>query len=356
MGTIKKLQNGKYLLDIYDKNGKRQRLRFPNLKYARAYNTNIEQEKIDQKLVTYGLKKERVKLCDAIEEFMETKEDLRSKSLVKYQNIVNQFYRFTQLLKLTYIDEFTREHADKYKVELKNTDASSKTINTYLQVVKAMFTYQVRKDRLIKNPFDHLTFLREKHKSLIEREVDYYNKNEIKMFFEQKMEEVYRNAFTGLFLTGCRFEELANLKWKYNIDFDNKLIKIRSNDGFEVKTRSSERNIPMTNHIYKLLQRIERNKNSEYVFPSIKNSKLSERTLLTCCKRIAKQAGISKVATLHKWRHTFTSMAERVGISYEKREYLMGHAPKSMTDRYTKVEVKELHSVLSKLDDYIPQN
>ncbi|MDZ7762852.1 MAG: tyrosine-type recombinase/integrase [Melioribacteraceae bacterium] len=98
----------------------------------------------------------------------------------------------------------------------------------------------------------------------------------------------------------------------------------------------------------------EKDKHSSvYIFPSIKGDKMPERTLLKHCKDIAKNAGITKNATLHKWRHTYASMTERLNLSIETRQYLMGHSPSSMTGHYTKVDVSNLHEKLSELEKHL---
>ena len=55
----------------------------------------------------------------------------------------------------------------------------------------------------------------------------------------------------------------------------------------------------------------------------------------------------------HDLRHTFASHVINTEIKYEEKQYLMGHAPESMTDRYTKVDPKSLQVKLTKLDELI---
>lgn len=354
--SIRKTINEKYLVDIYDKYSQRKRVRFTKLSDAKAYVNMIEQEKHDQKMVGFGLQRVRVFLTDAIEEVMSMKKTLRESTVKKYKNIFHQFGLFASSQQVIYVDQFTREHANKFNEALHSTNSAPKTINHYLLAVKSLFEYQVNMDRLIKNPFDHIKFAREKTKSMVDRANEYYTEEEITIFFGQEMEMVYRDAFSGLLLTGCRFSELANLKWDSGIDFERKILMIRNNGDFQTKTASSERDIPLTNYLFSLLSEKREISNSEYIFPSIMGKKLSERTLLSQCKSIAIKAKIGKTATLHKWRHTFASHIERLGFSYEERQHLMGHSPTSMTSHYTKVNPLNLHKKLSELDLLITKN
>lgn len=51
--------------------------------------------------------------------------------------------------------------------------------------------------------------------------------------------------------------------------------------------------------------------------------------------------------------HTFASITEKIGISYDTRQHLLGHSPGSMTQHNTKIDVSELHEKLSELENLI---
>ena len=143
-----------------------------------------------------------------------------------------------------------------------------------------------------------------------------------------------------------------NLTWK-RVDWENKIIQVRSDVTFTTKTATSEWDIPMSNVLYKLISSMKKSSTSDYIFTNPSNKKISERSLLKVCKDIAKAAELKKVATLHKWRHSFNSHLAQLGIDYSIRQYLMGHKPQTMTDHYTKVDPKHLHEAVSKLDGII---
>jgi integrase len=193
---------------------------------------------------------------------------------------------------------------------------------------------------------------RVKKKTLLEREEDYYFSDEIVAFFSQQMDPKYKIAFAGLFLTGMRIDEFINLTWK-RVDEENKLLQIRSVPGFVTKNASSERDIPMSDVLFNIVNSQKDKASSDYIFTNPANRKLSERSLLSVCKKIAKEAGITKTATLHKWRHSFNSHLAQLGVDYSIRQYLMGHKPQSMTDHYTKVDPKKLHEFVTRLDIFI---
>ena len=200
---------------------------------------------------------------------------------------------------------------------------------------------------------DHLIIPIISKKNLIKRENEYYNKEEIQSFIKQEMSENLRNIFTGLFLTGCRIEEFTHLTCKDSIDLESRMILIRTTEMHETKTEFSESNIPITNHLFKIIQKLEAKTNSEFIFTNEEGNQIKERWILDKCKEIAKNAGITKNATVHKWRHSFSSHMLITGLQYEEREYLMRHKPEEMTAHYTKVNPRDMHEKLSKLDEII---
>jgi len=349
MGTIKKLKNGKHKVDVRDANGNRIRKIFDNRSDAAAFISKIGMEKYKGKLAKAGLDTTPAQFEVVINEAVKGKESLAPKSLSKYKGVYTVFQKFISETSISLVSDFSRAHADSFKDVLVASGASPKTINFYLMAVKSLFKDLVLRDLIDKNPFDHVKLERLKRKNLLDRADDYYDEKEIKAFFAESMLPAYRVAFIGLFLTGLRFEEFSSLIWK-RIDLEKKIIQIRSDASFTTKTVTSERDIPISDKLFNLLSDMNKFRASDYVFTSPSNTKISERTLLSVCKAVASSAGITKNATLHKWRHSFNSHLAQAGVDYTIRQYLLGHKPQTMTDHYTKVDPAKLHNQVSKLD------
>ena len=281
---------------------------------------------------------------------MNMKRNLKDKFVKKYEGAFDQFKMFCSNHRIEKMNDFTRNDADEFWSLIRSNTATAKTKNFYLMVVRALFLYEVERDRLNKSPFSHIKREKEKVKSMIERESEYYDKNEIKSFFQVKMDKKYRDVFAVMFLTGFRVSELQSLTWERSIDLEKRIIKLRK---YDTKTDSSERDIPMTDLVYDIITEMKGNDSSGYLFKNQSGGKVSERTLLVKCKTIAKKAGITKNAKVHMWRHTFGTLMKDVGILYEDRQALMGHKPESMTDRYTKTDPASLQEALTRLDELI---
>jgi len=352
MGEVRKLENGKYQSDVRDKNGKRKRVIFIKKEEAVAYVAKVEEEKYKQKLSKNGLEKIPARFETVISEAIQSKRSLATKSFVKYRRVYEVLENFVNKSKISFVDDFSRLDADSFKNDLVSSGVTAKTINFYLTTIKSLFKELVLKQLIEVNPFDHVKLEREKRKNLLDREDDYYNEKEIKAFFAESMLPEYRIAFIGLFLTGMRFAEFSSLIWQ-RVNLEKRIIQIRSDENFTTKTISSERDIPISNKLLTILTQLNKNRNTELVFTSPRNTKFREPAMLMYCKEVAKSAKIKKNATLHKWRHSFNSHLAQSGVDYTVRQYLLGHKPQTITDHYTKIDPTKLYDQVSKLDHLI---
>ncbi len=358
--SIRKNKSGTYRADVYDINGKRIRKDFNKKSEAEVFINKIEGTKNEQKLGESKVKKQRRTFNDAFDDFKLSKADLRDKSKQKYNFVINQFRYFIDSLNYNYVDEFTSQDADDLKKELvkekqdpkgntvKVIKAKPKTVNFFIQTIKAFFGSEVNKGNINKNPMQHV-----KNLKVEKKRPDYFTAEELKKFFDQKMPDAYKNAFTGLLHTGMRIGELKNLTWN-DIDLNRKLIHVRPKDEVKVKTFYSERSIPMNKTMLEMITKLNKNKSSDtYVFPSIEGKKLSDRRLLEACIKIGTEAGIKSRLYLHKFRHTFASQLVQKGVRIEVVQKLLGHANIQETMIYAHLRLEDRHDDVSKLDSLI---
>ncbi len=353
--SVKKLSNGKYRTDVYDINNRRIIRVFNRKKDAVEFEIKIKNEKYNQKLTSLGMRKAKVLFDDILDEYLATKSHLRPGSVQRYTSVVNQFRAFLKERGIKYLHEFTPNDASElYKRLISprkdptgNTDkilkAKPKTVNFYLQVFRAIFDQEVRKENLTRNPMSHI-----KNLKVEKKRPDYYTEEELKEFFKQKMHIKHRYIFLVLLNTGLRFQELANITWN-DVDIEARTITIRPKDGFNTKTFESQRKIPMNSVVYDIVSKLAESKESEYVFTSSKGEKITERRLLRVCKRIANDAGIKSRAYLHKFRHTFATHLVQKGVGIEKIQKLLGHSSIEETLIYAHVRPDNLHDDVERL-------
>lgn len=358
--SIKQKSNDKYLVDIRDEYGKRIERTFNSKSDAKAFEASIFRQKYDSKLIKNKLKDPRYLINQALLDFELTKSELRPMSVKRYRFVIFQIKSFINALGITYVDEFTTDHATlfysellKEKIDPKgSTDrvlkANPKTINFYISTAKAFFNQEYVKGHIRKSPMLHIKNLRVEKKK-----PDYYSVDELKSFFDQSMPDAFRDAFMGLLFTGMRYAELANLTWE-DVDFHRQLIYIRSKADFKTKTTNGERAIPMNVVVNELLRKIFYSKRSDkYVFVGTQGLKLRERRMLDTCKKIAADAKIESRAFLHKFRHTYATMLIHQGVSIQNIKELLGHWSVVETEVYAHNKSDHLHPDVSKLNNLL---
>ncbi|MGZ5050465.1 MAG: tyrosine-type recombinase/integrase [Methylobacter sp.] len=137
--------------------------------------------------------------------------------------------------------------------------------------------------------------------------------------------QIYDNYICAVLLldTGCRWNEIANLKWE-QVDLDNKIFNI-----WRSKT-SSASILPISDRAYQLL--LDKPRKSEWVFPNESNTgpkTYSAGTFANACKR----AGIEGV-TWHTLRHTTITRLTLAGLSLSQVQAISGHSSVSSLERY----------------------
>jgi integrase len=129
-------------------------------------------------------------------------------------------------------------------------------------------------------------------------------------------------------LTGCRRHEIAELKW-HEIDFERGLLILD-----DTKTGKSVR--PLADAAVRLLKRIDRQEDSDFVFPADRGEGHFQGTK-TIWPKIVKKAGLVGV-TPHTLRHTMGATATSSGEALALTGAILGHANMRSTMIYAHVQ------------------
>lgn len=130
-------------------------------------------------------------------------------------------------------------------------------------------------------------------------------------------------------LTGCRRQEIAELKWD-EIDFGRGLLVLADS-----KTGRSVR--PLATAAVKLLKTIERDEDSDFVFPADSGEGFFQGTKKVWPK-IVKKANLEGV-TPHTLRHTMGAIATSSGEALALTGAILGHSNMRSTMIYAHVEM-----------------
>ena len=137
--------------------------------------------------------------------------------------------------------------------------------------------------------------------------------------------------------TGIRVSELANLT-KHDILWQEKRLRVRGKGGPFGKM-SKTRVLPMTERARRL---IEHHYTMEDTFG------ITKRQIERIVKDVANRARISKPATPHVLRHTFSVNCLKRGIGLRTLQYLLGHDRITTTEIYMNISpedaIREFHA------------
>lgn len=142
-----------------------------------------------------------------------------------------------------------------------------------------------------------------------------------------------------LLLTGCRFNEIAGLRWE-EFDAAHGVLRLRT-------SKTGARIVYLSPTAKRLLEKQPRIEGQPFVFPSAKGNAPYQGTPKVW-RSVLKAAGLGKVR-IHDLRHTFASTALAEGFSLEVIAKLLGHAEIRTTSRYAHLADAAVRAAVEKV-------
>ena len=137
-------------------------------------------------------------------------------------------------------------------------------------------------------------------------------------------------AILQVFLqTGIRVSELANLT-KDDIDFIKPSITVRGKGKQEREIALEKKGV----HALKSCLSVRGESFSNRVFLNYQGEPISERGIRKLVVKYRKEAGITKKASCHTFRHTFATYKAEKGVSAFQLQQWLGHANLNTTQIY----------------------
>ena len=159
-------------------------------------------------------------------------------------------------------------------------------------------------------------------------------------------------AFVPLLInTGLRASEVIALKWKPDIDLENRTLTVHNNAVFikdrergkgyklieqdTVKTNAGQdRTIPLNDEAYNALVNLQKLTGEKtWVLTTRKNTQMKPRQLDQMFRRIAVASGLpeEKIYGVHALRHTFATLLLKNKVDIKTVSELLGHSDVSIT-------------------------
>lgn len=338
--SIKGKKGTKWGVDFKDtKTGKRIcEIIGSNKKQAENVLAKIQSEIVDKGYFEKKTQKKKL-FVDVMNEYIEYAKQ-NKKTFQEDISILDRFIKFqskstnNRPIKELLLSEITTKIIEDFK-NMKITQVEPATVNRNLATIKRLFSLAVDWDYSDINPVKKIKFFKEppgRTRFLLQAEIDALLKacDEVNLKARNRSKHLKMMIIIAL-NTGMRKGELLNLKWD-DIDFSNKMIKIRTSKNGE------ERNISMNEDVKKVideLSSLRKKKNVLYIddFVFSKGGKP-----FLCIKNAFQSAlEIAKISNFH-WhdlRHTCASHMAMKGIDLNTIRETLGHKSMAMTLRYS---------------------
>lgn len=233
---------------------------------------------------------------------------------------------------------------EKYKSErLKKINANS--MNIELRCIKRVLKYIYRNGFIEFDFYKDITF-----QKIPERKKLSISKEEILLIINNIKSEIIKDIIITAFYTGCRIQEILNLRTE-NINLIDNYIEIINTENFVTKSKKI-RIIPINDNLKTIFLKYYRDDESirlGYLFTK-ENKIIRKDTVSKTFKKTIRRLGLNEDYKFHSLRHTFISSLFIAGIDSKTISELAGHQSITTTEKYAHTENSIKTSAINKLN------
>ena len=164
------------------------------------------------------------------------------------------------------VSEYTREDAKLFVRHLEMRENKTATIRRRINSLSAILNYAYAELDLDKrNPFSRLIIKAEGEDS---HKRGTFTTEQLKQGYDKALASGSQVKLLMPLLgeTGCRLAEIVGLRLE-DIDLENDLIHIRPNSARRLKTRNSQRTLPLVGYAKLAMEEVLKQADSQYLFP-----------------------------------------------------------------------------------------
>lgn len=266
-------------------------------------------------------------------------------TIINYELDIELFEKYLYIKKLNITKVEYKDILDFINYLKDNHKSSS--INRVLSSLRSYYKYLIRNNYVKSNPFNLVSGMK-KEKKLPE----YFKYNEYinilnSIDINSNLGIRNRCIFEVLLCTGCRVNELVNIKLK-DIDLYLQEIKVLGKGNKERIVYLGSYAIDSIKSYLDIRNDILKNKNNDYLFLNHLGNKLTTRGISNIIDNILKKTCNNMKITPHTFRHSFATMMLNEGCDLKSVQELLGHVSLSTTSIYTHISNEELKRVYLK--------
>ena len=235
------------------------------------------------------------------------------------------------------LGEFSQKTVEQYVVEMvQERDYAKKTVGSYCGALRSFFGFLKKKGLRSDNPAENLDANRgtdKLPKTLSQKEIK-------KVIELPDVGTGMRALLEVLYSTGARVSEVADMRWS-NWDRDRGIIRVIGKGG-------DEREVPVGGPAKLALRAFEANQENngtDYIFV-LDGKKLNPRKIRKRMKDLVKKTRLARKVKPHIFRHSCAKHMLENGANLKVVQEILGHKTIRTTQKYTRVDIKELHEVI----------
>ncbi|MBL4682554.1 MAG: site-specific integrase [Pseudomonadales bacterium] len=305
--------------------------------------------------------REKIQLTDALDQYLKTKKDTKNyKGLVSNVRTVKTY--FDESLAL---HDLTTAKIERFVQKRKDEGFKSMTIHHSLVVIRGSHklaeklgyrVVPIEWPPMKKSP-GRLRYLSIEEEQRLLRELDpdkvfgNTHQHDPENLTPEKLQARIdnRDLVIALLDTGCRYSEIAQLKWS-DVDTDDGTINL-----YRSKTNNSSILYCTDRLLITFRNRFKHRRSDEYIFTD-KSGKSHRNHSTIAIRKAFDRAGLKDVR-VHDLRHTAASRLVQNGLSLLEVSKILGHSTIQMTMRYAHLEqsetAKKMRDVLNKVNDQV---
>lgn len=299
-----------------------------------------------------------ITLRDVFKDYLKARKDLKPRTHKDYQSVLGEVIPSWWDKPITNI---TREMIAKRHAQ-HGLEHSKARANNAMRVLRALFNFAIYEYQtgdgqaiISINPVKYLSHTRAWFR--IDRKQTVIKPYQLAEWYQGIIrlveQESYRNAllwhdyFLLLLFTGMRKTEAASLRWQ-DIDLRDRSITLQDTKNRETHT------LPIPDFVYNLLERRNRQKTSEFIFPA--ESKTGY--IYDSKKAVYKVVELSGVSfTLHDLRRTFATIADSLDLSAYALKRLLNHKMNNdVTVGYIIKDAERLRKPMEQIADFLKKH
>ncbi|WP_370276949.1 tyrosine-type recombinase/integrase [Pontibacterium sp.] len=296
-----------------------------------------------------------------------TLEDVKQRALVKVsgnkkkEGEIKRFFKYFHNGNLCgVIDDIRPRDVVDAVDALLSEGKKTTTIKKALGSVRKLFReFSLENDVRVDNPFNNIPIPGLGKDSKKRKACDYAEIKKLKEAIELNLDVVSAQISGLLFNTGCRCGEVSGLLLEdLHLDSDVPYVRIKDNDRRELKTKKSDRHVPLIGLSLEAAKAVKSkaSENQIYAFPKYhRDGVFKNDNASAAVNGWLKNHVVG--CTSHSFRHTLKDRMYEAGIPKPEIEDLQGWVSGKMVDYYGKSKgLRRLQKVLLKMEEYEGSN